>query len=411
MPKARYDLLITNPSGSTLIADPIGHADPVTNKPGHSKIELKPRHNEAGFGEFTVSAAPWILEAVNTPDARVVVQRTDEVTGLVTRPFTGPIELPDDGHNIERDGTDGFGTVSVKLADDRVWAGYRLVYPDPAQPSTNQTTTARYTVTTLNPENVMYSLANLNLGPGALVARRLPGLTMAANAGLLPGVTISTSFVRNTILTDALREVARLAGGTGLGWRIVQTSTGLQFQVFKPTDRSSSVVFSRAMGNVREITHSQSAPTATVAIVGDATAGTGRVIRERINTTAHTAGWNRREVFVDARGAANAAELDQAGDEALKEQGPLTRFAAKVIETPQNRLFVDFDIGDVVSGQPYNSGPFVTALVLGADILVTPQRGEVVEPIVGTDNDLLDDAKAAEIRRLWRSLGRIQGAL
>ncbi len=411
MPKARYDLLITNPSGSTIIADPIGHADPVTNKPGHSKIELKPRHNEAGFGEFTVSAAPWILAAVGTPDARVVVQRTDETTGLVSRPFTGPIELPEDGYSIARDGTDGYGKVTVKVTDDRVWAGYRLVYPDPAQPSTNQTTTARYTVTSLNPETVMYSLANLNLGPGALVARRLPGLTMAANASLLPGVTISTSFTRDTVLSDALREVARLAGGNGLGWRIVQTSTGLQFQVFKPVDRSSSVVFSRAMGNIREVTHSQSAPTATVAIVGDATAGTGRVIRERINTGAHTAGWNRRETFVDARGAANSTELDQAGDEALKEQGPQARFAAKVIETAQNQLFVHFDIGDVVSGQPYDGGPFVSALVLGADIMVTPQRGEVKEPIVGTDNDLLTDAKAAEIRKLWRTIGRMQGAL
>jgi hypothetical protein len=411
MARAQYDLLIANQSGSALVADPIGHADPITNKPGHSRLELKPRHNEAGFAEFTVSAAPWILSALYTPDARVLVRRTDHRTGLVTTPFSGPVELPENGFTIERDGADGFGTVKVKMADDRVWAAYRLVYPDPAQPATNQLTLSRYAITAQNPETAMLALANLNLGPGALVARRLSGLTMAANANLMPGVTVSASFTRDTILSDALREVSRLAGGTGLGWRIVQAGAGLRFELFRPVDRSSSIVFSRLMGNVRELTYSQSAPTATVAIVGDATAGTGRVIKERANAAAAAAGWVRREVFVDARGAANATELEQAGDEALKDQGPVARFACKVIETPQLRYGVDFNIGDLVSAQPYAAGPYVTALVLGADVLVTPEGGEEVTPIIGTDNDVLADAKAAEIRRIWRALGRMQGAL
>lgn len=411
MPKARYELLVTNSAGSSIISDPIGHADPITNKPGHSRLELRPRHNEAGFAEVTVSAQPWILDALYTPDARVVARRTDERTAVVSTVFSGPVELPENGFTIERDGTDGPGVVKVKMASDHVWAGYRLVYPDPAQPSTNQLTTTRYTITSVNPETAMYALANVNLGPGALTVRRLTGLTMAANATLLPGVTVSASFTRDTVLSDALREVSRLAGGVGLGWRIVQFGSGLQFQVYKPTDRTASIVFSRAMGNVREIMFSQSAPTATVAIVGDATAGTGRVIKERINTAAHTAGWVRRETFVDARGAANATELEQAGDEALAEQGPQTRFAAKVIDTAQTRLFTDFQIGDLVSGQPYPGGPFTSTLVLGADIVVTPERGEVIEPIIGTDNDVLADAKAAEIRRIWRAIGRMQGAL
>ncbi|GLY08276.1 siphovirus ReqiPepy6 Gp37-like family protein [Actinoplanes sp. NBRC 101535] len=410
MGRSRYEVLITNAAGTTILTDPIGHADPVTNTPGHSRIELKPRHNEAGFGELQVSAVPWILSAVQTPDARLVVRRTDEPSGQVAVEFSGPIEAPENAYNIETDGTDGYGTVKVKCTDDRVWCGYRLVYPNPAQAATAQTS-AKYAIAAVNPETAMYALANLNLGPGALAARRLTGLTMAAGASLLPGVTVSASFTRDTILSDALREVSRLAGGAGLGYRIVQTSSGMQFQVFKPQDLTASVVFSRPMGNIRELTYAASAPTATVAVVGDATAGIGRVIKERINTGAHSSGWARREVFVDARGAANAGELDQAGDEALKEQGPQTRFSARVIETPQLRYGFDYPLGAQVSVQPYGGGPFVSALVLGADITVTPDRGEVVEPIVGTDNDLLADAKAAEIRKLWRTIGRLQGAL
>lgn len=410
MRRARYDLMITNQAGASIIADPIGHADPVSNRPGHSRIELKPRDNEAGYGEFTVSAAPWILAAVQTPDARVVVRRTDEPSGDLRIEMAGPIEDPENGYLVSRDGTDGYGTVTVRFADDRVWAAYRLVYPNPAQASTGQTTTARYALAAVNAETAMINLANLNLGPGALAARRLTGLTVAASAGLT-ATTVTTSWTRDTVLSDALRDVSRLSGTPGLGWRIAQVSTGLQFQPFKRADLTNSVVFSRPMGNIRELTYSQSAPTATVAIVGDATAGTGRVIKERINTAAHTAGWARREVFVDARGAANAGELDQAGDEALTEQGPATRFSCKVIQTPQLRYGFDFPLGATVSCQPYENGPFLSALVLGADITVTPQDGEVVEPIVGSDTDVLADAKAAEIRKLWRTIARLQGAL
>lgn len=412
MGRASYTLIITNPAGSSIIADPIGHADPERNTPGHTKIDIKPRHNEAGFGEFTTTALPSVLAAVNTPDARVIVRRTlEDGTGATSVEMCGPVELPENGYQAIRDGSDGPGVVSVKFADDRVWPAYRLVYPTPTLPATGQTVTARYVITAVNPETAMYALANLNAGPGALTTRRIPGLTMAAAANLMPGVTVSASFTRDTILTDALREVARLAGGTGLGFRIDQVGSGLVFKVFKPADLTSSVVFSRPMGNIGELTYAQAAPTCTVAIVGDATAGTGRVVKERINTGAHTAGWTRREVFVDARGAANAAELDQAGDEALKDGGPKTRFAFTAIDTPQLRYGYAFTIGDQVSAQPYAGGPFVSALVLGADITVTPERGEVIVPIVGSDNDVLLDAKAAEIRKLWRTIARMQGAL
>lgn len=412
--RTRYDLLVVNQAGTSVLTDPIGEADPETNRPGHTKIDLSPRHLEAGFGEFTTAATPDLMDALYQPDARLLARRwPDDGNAPVEIVMNGPVEVPEQGFQIERDGPDKLGTVSVKFTDDKVWLGYRQVYPNPAQPATGQITTARYTITAVNPETAMYALANLNAGPGALTARRIPGLTMASPAGLKPGVTVSTSFTRDTVLSDALREVSRLAGGAGLGYRVEVGADGLgmRFEVFEPEDLTSEVVFSRALGNIRELTYSQSAPTATVAIVGDATAGVNRVVKERINTGAHAAGWVRREVFVDARGAANAAELDQAGDEALAEQGPQTVFAFKAIETPTCRIFYDYGIGSLVSGQPYIGGPFVTATCLGADITVTPDRGEQVVPIIGNSTDVLGNATAAEIRKLWRTVRRMQGAL
>jgi hypothetical protein len=412
MGAARYELLLTNPSGTQIIADPIGPADAETRRHGWTGIQVKPRHNEAGYGEFTTAATPAVLDAVYTPDTRVLVRRTDPISRTVSIVMAGPVEQPANGYDVRRDGVDGYGLVTVPFTDDKVWLGYRLAYPNPAQPSTGQTTTARYAINAVNPETAMYALANLNAGPGALAVRRITGLSMAAPVGLLPGAAITASYTRDTVLSDALRDVSRLAGGTGLGFRIVQAgTTGMRFEVFQPTDRSTSVVFSRPMGNLSTINYSQTAPTCTVAIVGDATAGVGRVIKERINTTAQTAGWVRREKFVDGRGAANATELEQTGDDALTDGGPQVRFAFQAIETPQTRYGVDLFAGDLVSAQPYVGGPFTSALVLGADITVTADKGDQVVLVIGSDTDTVVDAKAAEIRRLWRTIGRLQGAL
>lgn len=414
--KADYTLLITSADGSTILTDPIGTSDPDSGKPGHTVIDCKPRHNQTGVGSFTVSAVPSILAAVNTPGARVVVRRAlEDGSGLVDVEMSGPIEQPTAGYTAERDGADGYGSVTVQFADDIALLTDRLVYPNPTQ-AANAQTVAKYSVTTINPETVLWNLVNLNAGPSALVARREAGLTMAAKLGMYAGTTISRSWTRDTVLTDALRDVDQAAKDAGrplgIGFRVVQVGAGLQFQTYQPQDLSTSVVFSRAMGNVAALEYTQVAPTATVALVGDAGAGVGRTIRELSNTAALTAGWRRREVFVDARGALNAAEMDLEGKKSLAENGPKPRVQVTAVETSQTRYGYDFTRGDWVSVQPYPGGPFVTARCLGADIMVTPEKGEVINPIIGTDDSgIAVDAKAAEIRALWRAVGKLQGAL
>lgn len=414
--QAEYTLLITDPAGDQVVADPIHVGDPRTGQPGWSEIRIGPRRGEAGAGTFTTSARPDILAALNTPDNRVVVLRDDPDGGSPTIEMAGPIERPRHGYSADRDGTDGPGVVTATFADDLVLLAERLVYPDPAQPATNQTTLTKYTISAQNPEDAMRALVNLNAGPGALLARRTPGLVLGTDNGILPGVTVSTSFTRDTVLSDALREVARLAGVAAATtprvprFRVVQGTNELEFVVTMPDDLSASVVFSRELGNVASLEYEPEAPFDTVAIVGDATAGTGRVVKERINTTAHTAGWRRREVWVDARGAANASELEQAGDAQLEEGRPKTRYVLQAIETPSTRYGYDFRIGDLVGTEPY-PGAYVPAVVLGVDIVVTPGRGEEIKPVIGVEGDQIDDRKAAELRRIQRRLAALEGAL
>ena len=403
-----YTLLITTPDGAT-VTEAIGAANPRSNRPGWSNIDAKPRHMAVGFGEFTVAAHPAFLSAVSVPDARVVVQREDDLAGISVE-MSGPIESQPFGYQAERDGADGYGSVTVRFASDDAPLTGLHVYPNPAQPATGQTTTTRYTIAGVNPEDAMRALVNLNAGPGALAARRVSGLVLGADNNLMPGVTVSTSFTRDAVLTDALREVSRLAGGLGIGYRVRQVGTAREFQTFAPRDLSGSVVFGRSFGNVESLEYEPTAPTCTVALVGAATAGVGRVVRERINTAAIAAGWGRREVWVDGRGAANAAALDQLGDKALAEGAATYRVALVALETPETRWAYDLWHGDQVSAE-VAEGVFVTALVQGADITVTPDRGEKIRPIVATSADSLVDAKTAELRKLWRTMSAMQGAL
>jgi hypothetical protein len=410
--RPEYTLVITNPAGSQVV-ETIGEPDPETSTPGWTEINLKPRHNVVGYGDFTCAATPAVLEAVNQPENRVVVQRED-AGEPVTVEMCGPIEAVPTGYQAERDGDDGPGRVTVRFADDTARLADRLVYPSPNLAATAQTVTTRYQITGVNPEDAMRALFNLNAGPGALVPRRFPGFVLGADNGLLPGATVSTSFTRDTVLTDALREVSRLSaganGGLGLGFRLVQVAATIEFQVFAPRDLSGVVVFGREFGNIESLDYEPTAPTDTVAIVGDATAGTGRVVKERINTAALTEGWFRREVWVDGSGASNATELEQLGDRALDEGGATYRVAVVARDTPDQRWRYDFAEGDQASVE-VAPGVFVTALVQGADITVTGERGEVVRPIIATSADSLVPATAREIRKIWRTINAKSGAL
>lgn len=412
--RADYTLVVTNAAGSSMLCDPIGTSDPLSGQPGWTRIEAKPRHNQVGGGTFTVAALPDLLPALYTPDARVVVRRAlEDGTGRTDVVLAGPIEIPDTGFRIERDGGDGPGTVTVNYASDHAWLSNRCVYPDPANASDAQTV-AKYVITAVNAETAAHDLINLNAGPGAITAREHPSMTVRA-VQAFTSVLITKEFTRDTILTDALREVDRLAkdGGyaLGVGFRIVQNGSALQAQTFTPLDLSGTVVFARILGNVTEGSYSVAAPTVTHAITGDATAGVGRIISERVNTTAVTDGWQRREAFVDARGATNLTEQNKIGDQALADGDVKARVQVRAYETADCLYGYDFHDGDLVSYLPYPGGPYVTATCQGADITVT-EAGEDVIPIIGTDDQGINvDAKAAEIRKLWAVVGRLQGAL
>ena len=343
----------------------------------------------------TLPALPEYLD-VAAPGNRLQVIRDGKIL------VAGPVEYPGvfswsaDGQ--AQDATPGLLTVAA--TDDSVWLGCRIVYPDPAAVATAQTATSFYTLTATNAETAMRSLVNVNAGPGALTARRVPNLTLGTLAGVGTSVNVHSRF---DVLSDVLRATA-LAGG-GLGYQVVEDGGSLKFVVFQPPDLSASIRFSRGLGNLRSIQYTPQAPTSTVAIVGGDGTGTSRTIVERSNSAAIAAGWGRIETFVNDN-SGDTTDLNQAGDTALTDAAEQGQLVIQAIDTPLVKFGRDYPLGAKVSAEIYPGLDLVN--VVRSVIITETKDGEVVNPQIGTASASSDPTYVRKLRALDRRLGQLE---
>ncbi len=73
-------------------------------------------------------------------------------------------------------------------------------------------------------------------------------------------------------------------------------------------------------------------------------------VREIVEVGTAT-GWDRREVYVDARDLDATDALIARGGEKLAEVGETTTLEVEYIPTPTYRYMTDFDLGDIVSAE------------------------------------------------------------
>lgn len=370
---------------------PVGDPLPVWRE-----LDIVGRFNEPGSGSFKSPATPDLLDQVQ-PGNRVVVIRDGQEF------LAGPIEKPGPYQwSLGNSGDDaGSGILTVTFAEDEALVAGRTVYPDPAVAATAQTTAAYWTRTAANAELVLRDAVNLNAGPGALTARRVPGLVLGTLAGVGSNVTITS---RWEPLGDLLRRVA-LAGG-GLGYRTHQVGQSIAFQVYQPRDLTGAVRFSRGLGNLRAITYEPEAPTATVAIVGGPGELTDRVIREVVDS-AGAASWWRLETFLDQTQTSVTAELDQAGADALASAGEQARLTTVTIDTPTQRYGYEYGLGDRVSVELY-PGVEIQDVVRGFHLQANPKTGEIVTAVIGTQEASRDPGWLKIGRDLARRLSQLE---
>jgi hypothetical protein len=367
---------------------PVG--DPVS---GWTEVIATPAFNTVGSGQVTMPATPPVLDQINADGARMVVIRDGAYF------LGGPIEKPGPFDWSLDQGSDAAdpGVVTVSFADDLALLAARRTYPDPAHASTAQTADY-YTASAVNAETLLRALVNLNAGPGALAARRVPQLILGTAAGVGTNVNLTTRFEP---LADVLRTVA-LAGGN-LGFRTVQVGDNIVFTVYDPTDLAAQIRFSRGLGNLRAIHYDPETPTVTAAIVGGDGTGTGRTIRERVDLSTTV----RLEEFVNRADTTDTTEMDQAGDEALAQGGERAQLSVVAIDTAVQRYGRDYALGDIVTVEIY-PGLAITDVVRAVALTATPEAGEVVNPLIGADSTTTVSRMFAQYRQLERRLGRLE---
>ena len=360
---------------------------------GWTALDCRLRHNEVSAGTITMPASPDVLAAVNTPNNRITVVRNPNtaagVPGAVV--MSGPVEKPG-AYRWSLDGDAGPGMITVAFADNLLYLAERVTYPNPAQ-AANAQTADQYTAAGVNAETLMRTLVDLNAGPGALVARRVPLLALGTVAGVGTNVDVTTRFES---LTDVLRYAATTGGG--LGFRVRETGGQLLFEVWQPQLRANAR-FSRARGNLRRLETDPSAPTATVAIVGGTGTGASRLIVERAATTS----WRRMEMFVNQSSVSTTGELERYGDEALTEHGEKAGLTAEPIGGPE---VLDY-LGDLV---PVDLAPGVSYVDVVSEVHIqaTPRGGVTYTPTVGRSDSTAESALVALVRDMSRRLGRLE---
>ncbi len=175
--------------------------------------------------------------------------------------------------------------------------------------------------------------------------RAIPGLDlMLVDQGRGGTVQVRARF------QGLLEILESIALQTGLGWGILWSpDTGeLLFDVLEGVDRSAEVLLSPRLGNCLIAGYRACLSDApTLAVV----AGQGEAADREIVEVGTAAGWDRREVFVDARDLDATDALIARGEEKLAEVGETTTLEVEYISTPTYRYGIDFDLGDIVSAE------------------------------------------------------------
>lgn len=299
----------------------------------YSSLEVHPRFNAVGSWSLTYPASSRAASLLKAGRG-VRIVRNGSTTPVLTGPVNTVSETIDNRKNPLLTFT-GFC--------DNVWLGNRLAYPVPSADLLHQTD--EYDIRAGAVETVMHGYVNDNLGPGALTARQVPGLTLAVDAGR-GGTTSQYARFDNILVL-----LQQLALSSGLGFQVQQLAAGgpLVYSVYTPTDRSATIRFSTTTGSLGSYTFGLTGPDATVAIVGDGTSGVGRAFAEFINTVAESDWQTRRETFVDNRNTTNFTAITQSGQQALDSGSPQAQVQYTPIDTPQRRYGIDYGLGDVVT--------------------------------------------------------------
>ena len=331
--------------------------------------------------------------------------------GLFT--FGGKCEQPGYMDSIPGAAASGSGSgpfITLSGADYLALVANRIAYPNPAVAWASQTAAATDAVTATPLETAIKHYVSVNLGSGAIAARRHSLLDVAASSARGSNVSYTVKFGTGVDLNllDVIRALINQAGsGNAMGVQITRNASThrLTFDVYIPRNLSGKAWFSRSLGNLTAINFSLTDPTVTDALVQ----GSGTNFVQK--TAASRTQWNAAENFIDASSETDTNNVNTSAQQALASGGfgPIMNMTASDI--PFLTFGRDYGLGDIVSievrpGIVYSD--VVTGVTLTADPSQSPSISVV--PTVGnnanataTDQSIIGQL-SARIRALEKKL-------
>lgn len=293
------------------------------------------RFQEVGTWSIPIRADNVLADALRAPGAGIIVNGP----GFS---FSGPTSSA----KLSQSQTDPVGTWEISGLTDDVILGERIAYPTPTTADLSLQVDEFDTRTGVA-STVIIGYVDANIGPSAPTARKIASLSLAADPNVGSTITANAKF-------DSLGSlIKKLSAIDALGFTVRQVGDGLEFLVYAPTDRSSTIRMDVDNNLLAKSEYTYSAPTATRVIVAGSGSGTSRAFQEvttSLSSAAETA-WGRRiELFKDDRSNTSSEALTQTGETELADKGK-TLEAISVTPTDDTTMEygLDWNLGDKVS--------------------------------------------------------------
>lgn len=351
----------------------------------YDTLMFEPHYLEAGVWEMVL---PYNLPATSlTTDRLCTIDWRGSRTTWTMDTFN-PASKPDGGTTLTVGGPSALSLFARELA-----------WPSPAAALTAQVDNPP-PLTIGDAETVIRSLVSANW-----VTRR--GETLALGVNGNRGTTVRARPKFDNLL-DLVTRKARV-GGIGVDINLLNISStraSLRMNVWVPADLTLRVRLSEKVGNLLGWTQTNTAPTATEAIVTGASGGTGDIYRQvtTAESIAAAAEWGgHRVVLVQGPASYDNDDLIQAGEEALDEGVVTNNVALEAADTSGLQAFRDYNVGDLVTGE-LTTGLDVQDVISSIKVDVAEGYPEITPTFGRPDADDPTVSMAELIRQLNRRI-------
>lgn len=323
---------------------------------------------------FVGSPGGWTL-TVNAEDPSVDYMRLNGAG--ITVVIDGVVAFSGYKTKVERQQNADVSQYVFSGVEDSGLLAARTAHPQPGSsiPPYNST---QYDTRTGVCSTVLRQYVAYNLGSSAVAARKDPRVTLAADP--LIGMSV-TGNARWQQLDALLNELATQAGN--VGYRIRQNGSDLEFQVYAPTDRTDTVIFSVENGTLQDYSYTSEAGSANYIYVGGGGEGTSRTIKEGFDGDSITR-WTRKETFKDQRDTTDATTLANSITEELATGSDIATVTFTPKDIPQQTYWTHYQTGDkvtvMVDGVAFQESIRQVECTLDAN-------GLSIKPTVGTPNN------------------------